>query len=108
MVTQGIQMTDEGWEEQKSIQLKLQNPGDEIIGVLLKKERQVKYGVMWYTIESQTDEVGLLGSMQLDRLMAKAEPGDLVKIRLLGFEDVPNGKLKMYQVWLNHVQKKSK
>lgn len=92
---------EQGWVEQKSLQIKFQDPGDEVVGILLKSERQSKYNVNWYTLESQGEQIGILGSMQLDRLMLTVQPGDLVKIRLEGFEDVPNGKLKLYRLWVN-------
>lgn len=88
------------WQEIHSEQFRFKEPGDIFIGVLLRKEKQVKYGVGWYVMRGEDmKEYGILGSIQLDRLMMTIRPGERVRMVYDSQEDVPGGKVKIFRVY---------
>ena len=94
--------TEPNWQEVEPGpgQFKFEHVGDQLEGVVLRKERQLKYQVGWYVIRTpELKEFGVLGSTQLDRLMGKVRPGEHIKIELTDIEEVPAGHMKHYRVY---------
>ena len=87
-------------------QFRFEDPGDELVGLLVRKERQVKYNVGWYVIrDDKMEDWGVLGSTQLDKLMSKVKVGDHIKISYIRSEKTAGGDMKIFQVFKGVIKK---
>lgn len=73
--------------------------GDTITGLVLAKDRSVKYNVGLYEIETiEGENKRILGKTHLDRLMEKVPVGSVVRIEYVEDRDTASGVMKLFDV----------